>query len=113
MGMSQLVLVRAIIRRERLSDVLQALVAAGFTGATVIEAKGMGGEGGVVNIRGRNYEVLIPRVIVEVAVSAEAAQKVIDIIASKAKTGHVGDGRIFVLPLIETVRIRTGERGIA
>lgn len=113
MEMSQLVLVRAIIRREKLSDVLQGLVAASFTGATVIEASGMGGEGGVVNIRGRSYGVLIPRVIVEVAVPAEAAPKVIDIIMSKAMTGRVGDGRIFVLPLIEIIRIRTGERGIA
>lgn len=111
--MTSLVLVRSIIRREKLSDVLQALVAAGFTGATVVEASGMGGEGGVVDIRGRNYEVLIPRVIVEVVVPAEAAQKVIDIITSKARTGHVGDGRIFVLPLIDAIRIRTGERGVA
>ncbi|MFB6489703.1 MAG: P-II family nitrogen regulator [Thermoproteus sp. AZ2] len=111
--MTPLVLIRAIIRREKLSDVLQALVAAGFTGATAIEASGMGGEGGVVDIRGRSYEVLIPRVVVEVVVPAEAAQKVIDIITSKAKTGHVGDGRIFVLPLIDAIRIRTGERGVA
>ncbi len=104
------VLVKAVIRRERLPHVLAALKGAGYIGATVYKAEGMGGEGGVIELEGGPVEALIPRVVVEVAVPAEEAQKVMDIIREHSRTGHVGDGRIFVIPLLEVIRIRTGEK---
>ncbi|MBP1449281.1 MAG: P-II family nitrogen regulator [Thermoproteus sp.] len=108
-----MVLVRAVIRREKLGDVIRALVSAGFTGATVINnAGGIGGEGGVMEVKGRSYEILIPRVVVEVATTADKAKMVVEIISASAKTGHVGDGRIFILPLLDSVRVRTGESGV-
>lgn len=94
-------------------DVIRALLSAGFTGATVInDAGGIGGEGGVMEVKGRSYEILIPRVVVEVATTADKARRVVEIISASAKTGHVGDGRIFVLPLLDSVRARTGESGV-
>jgi len=107
-----LVLVRAVIRREKLLKVLKDLQDSGFTGATVYEARGMGGEGGIVEVRNRLIDALVPRVVIEVAVDSESVDRVIKVIMSSAKTGEVGDGRIFLLPLIDSIRIRTGEHVI-
>ncbi len=104
-----LVMVRAVIREDKLMDVLTALVSHGFTGATVYRAQGMGGEGGVVSIRGSARPVLIPRTVVEVVTDEKRAEEVTKIIMSAAKTGEVGDGRIFVIPMSAAIRIRTGE----
>ncbi len=104
-------LVKAVIREERLNAVLEALVAAGFAGATVYkDVGGMGGESGIVKIRGRSYEALLPRVVVEVIVADEEVDKVISVIMSSARTGRIGDGRIFILPVLDALRIRDGER---
>ncbi|AEA12395.1 MAG: P-II family nitrogen regulator [Thermoproteus sp.] len=104
-------LVRAVIREDKVNDVLEALVAAGFTGATVYrDVGGMGGESGVVKIRGRRYEALLPRIVVEVVAEDEEVEKLIGVIMSSARTGRLGDGRIFVLPVLEAWRIRNGEK---
>ncbi|ACB39468.1 P-II family nitrogen regulator [Pyrobaculum neutrophilum] len=104
-------LVRAVIREDKLVDVLDALVRAGYTGATVFrDVGGMGGESGVVKIRGRTYEALLPRAVVEVAVEDGEVEKVVKTIMEAARTGHVGDGRIFVLGVEGAWRIRSGEK---
>lgn len=106
-----LYLVRAVIREEKLEEVLKGLIDSGFTGATVFrEVGGMGGEGGVVKIGNRFYEALIPRVVVEVVVGPGDVDKVVALITEKARTGRVGDGRIFIIPVADAVRIRTGEK---
>jgi len=104
-------LVKAVVREDKINDVLEALVAAGFTGATVYrDAGGMGGESGVVKIRGRSYEALLPRAVIEVVVADEEVDRLIAVIMSSARTGRLGDGRIFVLPVLDALRIRNGER---
>ena len=91
----------------------EALAAAGIEGMTVTEVKGFGRQKGHTEIyRGSEYTVdFLPKVKVEVAVADEVAGKAIEAIAKAAKTGKIGDGKIFVVPLEEVVRIRTDERG--
>ncbi len=91
----------------------EALAAAGIEGMTVTEVKGFGRQKGHTEIyRGSEYTVdFLPKVKLEVAVGDELAGKAIDAIAKAAKTGKIGDGKIFVVPLEEVVRIRTDERG--
>ncbi len=109
--MSRCLLIRAIIRREKLSEVLKALVDLGIQGATVYrEVEGMGGEGGVVVIGGEVYDVLTPRVAVDIVVDEKEVEKVVNTILKTAKTGSVGDGRVFVLSVEQAYRIRTGEK---
>ncbi|WP_018153775.1 MULTISPECIES: P-II family nitrogen regulator [Methanothermococcus] len=105
--------VEAIIRPERLDIVKNALSDAGYVGMTVSEVKGRGIQGGIVErYRGREYIVdLLPKIKIEMAVNDEDVEKVIDIICENAKTGEFGDGKIFVIPIEEVVRVRTGERG--
>ena len=106
-------LIVAIIKPFKLEDVKEALAAAGIEGMTVTEVKGFGRQKGHTEIyRGSEYTVdFLPKVKVEVAVSDEVAGKAIEAIAKAAKTGKIGDGKIFVVPLEEVVRIRTDERG--
>jgi nitrogen regulatory protein PII len=106
-------LIVAIIKPFKLEDVKEALSAAGIEGMTVTEVKGFGRQKGHTEIyRGSEYTVdFLPKVKVEVAVADEIAGKAIDAIAKAAKTGKIGDGKIFVVPLEEVVRIRTDERG--
>ena len=109
--MSRCLLIRAIIRREKLSEVLKALVDSGIQGTTVYkEVEGMGGEGGVVVIGNEVYDVLTPRVAVDIVVDEKEVEKVVNTILKTAKTGSVGDGRIFVLSVEQAYRIRTGEK---
>ncbi len=91
----------------------EALAAAGIEGITVTEVKGFGRQKGHTEIyRGSEYTVdFLPKVKIEVAVGDDMAGKAIDAIAKAAKTGKIGDGKIFVVPLEEIVRIRTDERG--
>jgi nitrogen regulatory protein P-II 1 len=105
-------LIIAIIKPFKLEEVKEALAAAGIEGMTVTEVKGFGRQKGHTEIyRGSEYTVdFLPKVKLEVAVADEVAGKAIDAIAKAAKTGKIGDGKIFVLPL---VRIRTDERGEA
>ena len=106
-------LIIAIIKPFKLEEVKEALAAAGIEGMTVTEVKGFGRQKGHTEIyRGSEYTVdFLPKVKIEVAVSDEVAAKAIDAIAKAARTGKIGDGKIFVVPLEEVVRIRTDERG--
>ncbi|MSU72934.1 MAG: P-II family nitrogen regulator [Opitutus sp.] len=106
-------LIIAIIKPFKLEEVKEALAAAGIEGMTVTEVKGFGRQKGHTEIyRGSEYTVdFLPKVKIEVAVADETASKAIDAIVKAAKTGKIGDGKVFVLPLDEVVRIRTDERG--
>ncbi len=107
--------VEAIIRPEKLEDVRRALEEAGFPGMTVTEVKGRGRQGGItLQWRAGDYTVeFLSKVKLEILVSEQDVEKVIDIVCRAAKTGKIGDGKIFVVPVEEVVRVRTGERGIA
>ena len=104
-------LITAIIKPFKLDEVRESLSALGVQGMTVTEVKGYGRQKGHTEIyRGAEYAVsFLPKLKIEVAVKAELASAVIDAIVSKAKTGQIGDGKIFVTPLEQVVRIRTGE----
>jgi nitrogen regulatory protein P-II 2 len=104
-------LVVAIIKPFKLDEVRDAVLAAGIHGMTVSEVKGYGRQRGHTEIyRGAEYVVnFLPKVRVEVAVPAERVQQVVDAIMAAAKTGHIGDGKIFVTTVDRAVRIRTGE----
>ncbi len=104
-------MVMAIIKPFKLEEVRQALDGFGIEGLTVTEVKGYGRQKGHTEIyRGAEYEVsFIPKVKIEVVVSTETVEKVVEAISNGAKTGQIGDGKIFVLPIEHTVRIRTGE----
>jgi nitrogen regulatory protein P-II 1 len=106
-------LIIAIIKPFKVEEVKEALAGAGIEGMTVTEVKGFGRQKGHTEIyRGSEYTVdFLPKVKIEVAVSDDTAAKAVDTIAKAAKTGKIGDGKIFVLPLEEVVRIRTDERG--
>jgi nitrogen regulatory protein P-II 2 len=103
----------AIIKPFKLDEVRDALTAAGVHGLTVTEVKGFGRQKGHTEIyRGAEYTVsFLPKVKIEVAVAAERVEATVQAIVSVAKTGQIGDGKIFVSPLDEAIRIRTGERG--
>ena len=104
-------LIMAVVKPFKLDDVREALVAAGVEGLTVSEVKGYGRQKGQTEIyRGAEYSVsFLPKVKVEVAVSEELAEQVVDAIQKSANTGRIGDGKIFVLEISQAVRIRTGE----
>lgn len=106
-------MIEAIIKPFKLDEVKDALNELGVQGMTVTEVKGFGRQKGHLELyRGAEYDIaFVPKVKLEVAVSDAVAQKAVSLIEKKAKTGKIGDGKIFVLPLEETVRIRTGERG--
>jgi nitrogen regulatory protein P-II 1 len=106
-------LIIAIIKPFKLEEVKEALSAAGIEGMTVTEVKGFGRQKGHTEIyRGSEYTVdFLPKVKIEIAVTDDAARKAIDAIIFSAKTGKIGDGKVFVLPLEEVIRIRTDERG--
>ena len=108
-------IVMAIIKPFKLEEVRDGLTAIGVHGLTVTEVKGYGRQKGHTEIyRGSEYTVdFLPKVKIEVAVGDDAAGKAVDTIAKAAKTGKIGDGKVFVLPLDEIVRIRTDERGEA
>jgi nitrogen regulatory protein P-II 1 len=105
--------VEAVIKPFKLDEVKKALTELGVAGLTATEVKGFGRQKGHAEMyRGAEYVVdFLPKVKIEVAVSDAMAAKVVDAIAKTAKTGKIGDGKIFVLNLDEVVRVRTGERG--
>ena len=105
--------IEAIIKPFRLDDVKDALKEVGVQGMTALEVKGFGRQKGhTEHYRGAEYTVdFVPKVKIEVVVSDEMAARTVEAIERAAKTGKIGDGKIFVLPVEETVRIRTGERG--
>jgi len=104
-------LVTAIIKPFKLDDVRQALTSLGLEGMTVTEVKGYGRQKGHTEIyRGAEYAVnFLPKIKIEVAATAADAEKAIEAIAAAAKTGQIGDGKIFVSSIENVVRIRTGE----
>src|SRR4051812_13701810 len=106
--------VEAIIKPFKLDEVKDALAEVGIQGMTVTEVKGFGRTGGKKEVyRGSAYVVdFVPKVKIEIVVPDEQVAPVIDAIERAAKTGRIGDGKIFVIPIDEVVRIRTGERGI-
>jgi nitrogen regulatory protein P-II 2 len=105
-------IVMAIIKPFKLDDVREALTEAGIYGLTVTEVKGYGRQKGHTEIyRGAEYAVkFLPKIKIEVAVPAESVERVVDAISAAARTGEIGDGKVFVVPLEQALRIRTGER---
>jgi nitrogen regulatory protein P-II 2 len=105
-------IVMAIIKPFKLEEVRDALTALGVHGLTVTEVKGYGRQKGHTEIyRGAEYAVsFLPKLKIEVAVNADVADKVVEAIMAAARTGQIGDGKIFVYDLDSAVRIRTGER---
>jgi nitrogen regulatory protein P-II 1 len=105
--------VEAIIKPFKLDEVKEALSSIGVQGLTVSEVKGFGRQKGHTELyRGAEYVVdFLPKVKLEIIVADEMAGQVVETIERAARTGRIGDGKIFVLPMEEVVRIRTGERG--
>src|SRR5678816_1956537 len=105
--------VEAIIRHFKLEDVKNALTERGIQGMTITEVRGFGRQKGHTEMyRGTEYAVdFVPKVKVEVAVTNETLKSVLETIMRTAQTGQIGDGKIFVTELAETIRIRTGENG--
>ncbi len=105
--------IEAIIKPFKLDEVRDALIKAGVEGMTVTEVRGHGRQKGHTELyRGAEYAVdFLPKVKVEVVVEAEMADAVIEAIETAARTGRIGDGKIFVLPVENVIRVRTGERG--
>jgi nitrogen regulatory protein PII len=107
-------LIKSIIRPNKVDEVKDALMALGIAGMTVTEVRGHGKQKGHTAIyRGKEYNVsLLPKMQIEVVVEDSITDDVIKAIISAARTGEVGDGRIFVLPASQTYRIRTGEKDV-
>ncbi len=103
----------AIIRPHRLQDVKEALADIGILGMTVTDVRGAGRQKGQVErYRGSEYSIdLLAKIKIEVAVQDEQCEEVIQAIRKGAYTGEIGDGKIFILPLEDSIRLRTGERG--
>jgi nitrogen regulatory protein P-II 1 len=106
-------LIEAIIKPFKLDEVKDALNEIGITGITVSEVKGFGRQKGHTELyRGAEYVVdFIPKVKLEIAVADDMVAKVVETVINTAKTGRIGDGKIFILPMEEAIRIRTGEKG--
>ena len=105
--------VEAIIKPFKLDDAKEALGRIGVQGMTVSEVKGFGRQKGHTELyRGAEYVVdFLPKIKIEIAVPDDMADKVVQAVVGAANTGRIGDGKIFVLPMEEVIRIRTGERG--
>ncbi len=105
--------VEAVIKPFKLDEVKEALVEVGVYGMTITEVRGFGRQKGHTEVyRGAEYTVdFLPKVKIEVVVPEELAGKVVEVISRAARTGKIGDGKIFILPVEEAMRIRTGETG--
>ena len=105
--------IEAIIKPFKLEEVKESLDAVGIKGITVSEVKGFGRQKGHTELyRGAEYVVdFLPKIKIEIILPDELVEKAVDAIINSAKTGRIGDGKIFVLPLEEVIRIRTGEKG--
>ncbi len=105
--------IEAIIKPFKLDEVKEALSRVGVDGMTVSEVKGFGRQKGHTELyRGAEYVVdFLPKIKLEIVVTSDLVEKVVEAIVAAANTGKIGDGKIFVLPLEEAIRIRTGERG--
>ena len=107
--------IEAIVRHHKLDELKTALVKEGFHGMTVTEVHGFGRQKGhKETFRGQEYQVdFVPKVKIEIAVTDADTQKIIDVIVNTARSGQIGDGKIFISELAQAVRIRTGETGEA
>jgi len=107
--------IEGIIKPFKLDDVKNALIEVGVHGLTVTEVRGFGRQKGHTELyRGAEYVVdLVPKVKIEAVVPDELVEKVVAAVKDTAKTGRIGDGKVFVSPVLDAVRIRTGERGDA
>ena len=105
--------IEAIIKPFKLEDVKEALKDVGVQGLTVTEVKGFGRQKGHTELyRGAEYVIdFLPKIKLEIVVAEDQVVKVVDAITESAKTGKIGDGKIFIFPMEEVIRIRTGERG--
>ena len=105
--------IEAIIKPFKIDDAKQALAEIGIQGMTVTEVKGFGRQKGHTELyRGAEYVVdFLPKIKVEIVVEDDMADKVVEAVSGAANTGRIGDGKIFVQPVEEVIRIRTGERG--
>jgi len=105
--------IEAIIQPSRLEPVKEALHAISVEGMTVSEVKGFGRQKGIREIyRGMEYQVdFLPKVKIEIVASDDKVKLILDTIVEKARTGRIGDGKIFVYPVTDIIRIRTGEKG--
>jgi len=106
--------IEAIIRPEKLNDVKEALEKAGFVGLNIVHVTGRGAQKGIVHggRGGETYTVdMLPKLKIEVVVKAQDAAHAVDIISNAARTGNIGDGKIFISAIEDAVRVRTGERG--
>ncbi len=105
--------IEAIIQPFKLEPVKEALHALSVQGMTVVEVKGFGRQKGIREVyRGMEYQVdFLPKVKIEIITPDEKVQVIVDAIVEKARTGRIGDGKIFVYPVVEAIRIRTGETG--
>lgn len=105
--------IEAIIRHFKLDDIKTSLTEVGVEGMTITEVKGYGRQKGHTEMyRGNEYAIdFVPKVKIEVVVPADRTNEVVEKIMSKAQTGQMGDGKIFISDLSEVIRIRTGERG--
>ena len=105
--------IEAIIKPFKLEDVKDAVLKLGVSGITITEVKGFGRQKGHKEIyRGAEYVVdFIPKVKIEIVVDSDRADQVVEAIRESANTGKIGDGKIFVLPVEEAIRVRTGEKG--
>jgi nitrogen regulatory protein PII len=107
-------LIQCIVRPTKVEDVIDALRQLNVSGLTVSEVRGHGKQKGHTAIyRGREYQVtLLPKMMIEVAVADSAVDEILKTIIQAARTGEIGDGRVFVLPIDGTYKIRTGERDV-
>lgn len=105
--------IEAIIKPFKLEDVKEALKDVGVQGLTVTEVKGFGRQKGHTELyRGAEYVIdFLPKIKLEIVVSEDHVTKVVEAVTESAKTGKIGDGKIFIFPMDEVIRIRTGERG--
>ena len=105
--------IEAVIRPFRIDDVREALAEIGVRGLTLTEVKGYGRQKGHTELyRGSEYQIdFLPKMKIEVIVADDMAEKVVETIMKTAKTGQVGDGKIFILPVEDVIRVRTGESG--
>ena len=106
--------IEAIIRPEKLNDVKSALEYGGFVELNISHVTGRGAQKGIVHSGrgGETYAVdMLPKLKIEVVVKDADADKVVDIVCGAARTGNIGDGKIFIIPVDDAVRVRTGERG--
>jgi nitrogen regulatory protein P-II 1 len=105
--------IEAIIKPFKLDEVKEALTKVGIQGMTITEVKGFGRQKGHTELyRGAEYSVdFLPKVKIQILVPDDKASQVVDVVVKTARTGKIGDGKIFIVPVEEVIRIRTGEKG--